>query len=249
MLKQSKSKIFLTFLVLAAFYPAGYFYSNSRKSGAMSTDVNKFDRYPYLNLPISYFLEEDIRWGSVEPQKTSFGGEDAYQSYPTTDVTLNDYSNERKKLKPPIYPYDLDEKNLDVPVDKMRRYYDLFGKVVGSYLPEEIVMNKEEFDVDGDGINEIIVEITGIDAAAGRTMYAQIIKNSEVIFTTGARYPKISSTKSGNGFYIEWHKDEHFDRGECCPAGHIKTRFVYENGKFTPVYEQEVAYVKVYSPE
>jgi hypothetical protein len=74
-----------------------------------------------------------------------------------------------------------------------------------------------------------------------------IIKNDKIIFSIRVGLVGLGLEKSntGNGFYVHWTNDELTSRGLCCPIGYMRTRFVYENGEFKPIYEQEVLYIDI----
>lgn len=49
-----------------------------------------------------------------------------------------------------------------------------------------------------------------------------------------------------NGFILKWVDEKHLEgRGMCCPLGYTATRFVFNDGEFVPVYEQDNRYFQV----
>jgi len=117
-------------------------------------------------------------------------------------------------------------------------------------LPDDFV-SSQKFDVDGDGKDELIFSVC-TDGGIGRPYTIHIIRDNKIIFSLISLNGKnIIPTKNKNGFYAIWidEKTDYFDkngwRGYCCALGHKKTRFVYEKGKFVPVYEQDVVYLDV----
>lgn len=100
---------------------------------------------------------------------------------------------------------------------------------------------------DKDGKDETIIFLCGVGSnhCPHRII---IVKDQEIIFSVSAGLTGLnfSKTETGNGFYMHWVPTEgKWDRGLCCPLGYVKIRFVYDKGKFLPVYEQEVLYFKI----
>ena len=126
----------------------------------------------------------------------------------------------------------------------MLNNYEEFGSLALNFLPEYSISSKDEFDVDMDGKPEIIISLFGV-GGNHPPHFSQIIKGGKVIFTVEEERPMIYPTDTNNGFYVEWYPDKFFNKGLCCPYGLTKTRFVYEDKEFKPVYEQEVIFTKV----
>jgi len=174
---------------------------------------------PILYLPLSYFAKDSIKWeGALNIWKMA-GVDVGYQSFPTTTVTLseNDYAN----------------KITELPILKSK----------------ETITTIKKFDVDGDGKDETVMGLCGGGNHCPDKVI--IVKNNKIIFSTsaGGIGPNITDTGTSNGFYIEWapwlHDGSKWDVGLCCLPGYKKTRFVFKDEKFIPVYEQEVLYAEV----
>lgn len=145
---------------------------------------------------------------------------------------------------------------------RFEEYYDIAIEKYGTYAEHFIGYNKwgygneiklwlltdiKKFDVDEDGIEESVILLSeGIDFFYKEIL---VVKENEVIFSLDISkddYRTITPAKNGNGFYLEWKNiSKHFEAGYSAPTGYTKTRFVYENNIFKPVYEQEVLYTKV----
>lgn len=102
-------------------------------------------------------------------------------------------------------------------------------------------------DVTGDGVPELLV---AVDTGGNHPPHKyQIIRGSEIIFTGGSNtllLEDLTADPTGNGFTLSWVADQHVaGRGLCCNAGHINTRFVFEDRVFKPIYEQEEIYFEV----
>jgi hypothetical protein len=196
-------------------------------------NTEKSDAYEYtydmpnLALPLKYFKDSDIQWGSVgsgplEDKTTwkSAAVNGGYQSFPTTTITIDEstYLNEKVSLA---------ERDLS----------------------EYSVTRTDEFDVDRDEVEEKIISLC--DGGNHCPHKVIIVKNDTIIFSTtaGAIGPTVTDTGTGNGFFLEWapwtSNGDKWDVGLCCMPGYMKTRFVYENGVFSPKYEQEVLYFRV----
>ena len=200
---------------------------------------------PNLNLPLSYFPKEDMEWGDYEATKDAygvFGGESVSQSYPTTNITLKDYLVENRILPVPKTLADLTSSGQYV--EYVRENYQKYGTLAASFLPDQYIVTKEEFDVDLDGRKETILGL-GLTVANHPPQTVKIIKDDKVIFSFEGFQPMIKSVTSNNGFYLEWIDDSQLNQGACCPTGKMRTRFVYENTLFKPAWEQEVIYTKV----
>ena len=221
--------------------------------------INVTEKAPELNLPLKYFPSNEIVWGhgnlDNKNDMDSANLDNGYQSFPTTNITLSkeDYSAEIKNL-PTVKSYKeifMVEGGTKETVwsgtykDQIKQYGDFARR----FIPEGYtIVGLEKFDVDGDGKNETIISLCG---TGGNHCPHEIIliKNNKIIFTAFVGLTGLSLTKndSGNGFYVHWvpSEGEEWDAGLCCPPGYMKTRFVYENGAFKPVYEQKVLYFKV----
>ena len=216
------------------------------------------EKAPELNLPLKYFSDNEIVSGSgVSDNKNELDSavlENGYQSFPTTDITISseDYSNEIKDL-PLVKSYkEIFKVGSDGKVEWDWLYKDQikeYGDLAYRFIPEGYtIVGLEKFDVDGDGKDETIISLCG---TGGNHCPHQIIvvKANKIIFTLDSGLTGLDLTKneSGVGFYVHWvpSEGEEWDTGLCCPPGYMKTRFVYENGSFKPLYEQKVLYFKV----
>jgi len=112
---------------------------------------------------------------------------------------------------------------------------------LGSYRAKFI----DPADVDADGILEKIYHIP-VAMNHGAAMI-QIIKNNQVIFEsrdTANRW--FEKTVSGDGFYLlEGLQDE----DGAWNVGNRRTRYVYKDGKFIPVWHQDEYKLKVQNTE
>ncbi len=227
---------------------------------------------PTLAMPLRYFPSESFRSGtvgkSIDDKSTwKYAAIDiGYQSFPTTTITLSSdsYSNEIKEL-PPIKSVEstllpaskFEEKYADASVIRGRRLAQIqeYGILALRFLPGDNIWIMGSFDVDDDGVDEMILAVCG-DGGNHCPHKVIIIKGDKIIFSTkaGGTGPRIVTSGTSNGFYLQWAPWQPgdggiWDVGLCCLPGYMKTRFVYEDGKFIPVYEQEVLYINVKNTE
>ena len=218
------------------------------------------EKYPLLDLPLKYFSVKDVRWGSIggdgkdgtieQYTQASLDSKAMYQSYPTTKTTITDYSSDivpatTKKytdIRKEIQKAEGDDSHWLTYTDSN---YKEFGQIAVNFLADfQDIEFSDSFDVDDDGIKEKILGLNFIGRADGGSFRAAIIKDGKIIFSVTEDKSFIVPADTSNGFYVEW-KDPKDDSALCCQTGYIRTRFVYEDGKFKPLYEQEVRYVLV----
>jgi len=97
------------------------------------------------------------------------------------------------------------------------------------------IYRDNQMDVDGDGAKETVSSIEGLAVSHGATEKI-ITKNRKIIYRTGIIAGNIKPTASGNGFYIY----EMIYSGTLFGVGGARTtRYIYENGKFIPVWYQD----------
>jgi len=169
-----------------------------------------------LNFPLKYFPESG--WLGGTDTWAQFSGEVESRSYPTTIITISNdsYSNEKHQ-----------------------------ASTTAQLLKDgEVISGTAYFDVDNDGSKEQIVSICS-DGANHCPDRQEIVKGGKVIFTLVTDGGWIDSTATLNGFYANWYKDEDFPGGRCCATGNTRTRFVYKNGLFVPIFEQQIGYIEV----
>lgn len=92
-----------------------------------------------------------------------------------------------------------------------------------------------EFDVDGDGESEMIVNANV--AMTQSPHIATIVDNGNIIFNAGGAGIWIEEVHGGQGFILKETVD--WNTGE-----EKRTRYVYKDGGFMPVWTQKVCWVK-----
>lgn len=259
--KQYKYIIIIGLFVLGFVFYWSQFKQDSKN---LISDIQDREGYqiPRLSLPLRYF-KSGVTQGTINPNLDSDNTDtwdiaaiamDAYQSFPTTKITLSseDYSQKIEPLPP---TRSLDQIKIEEP-EVWDNYLQLFdeqvkehGDIATRFLMGDYVTNIEKFDVDLDGKEEIILSTcgTGGNHCPHKVM---IIKDGKIIFSIFSYLVlSINKSETGNGFYAHWvpwgKEGTKWDIGLCCSPGYMKTRFVYEDGKFKPVYEQEVLYFEV----
>ena len=116
--------------------------------------------------------------------------------------------------------------------------------LVTNYLPDYYIAYLDEFDVDGDGKKETIVNYNVTGAADAGSYNSDIVKGDQIVFSVREDNSKIIPADTDNGFYVEWANGE-FGSPRCCAEGIMRTRFVWRDNEFAPIYEQEVRYLKI----
>ncbi len=270
-------KIFLTVIVISI---GVWFWSNKTKQTIVTTTQStveqkltddkcndsiyslskECEKYPLLDIPLKYFSTEDVRWGSAggggiegtmeEYTQVALDGKITYQSYPTTDTTITEYSSEiipatTKKYADVRKEIQKTESNDSIWLKYIDDNYKEFGQIAVNFIADsQDIEFSDSFDVDNDGVKEKILGLNSIGRADGGSYNAAIVKNGKVIFTVTENKSFIVPADTTDGFYVEW-KNPSDDSALCCQTGYIRTRFVYDDGEFVPVYEQEVRYVLV----
>ena len=195
--------------------------------------------FPSIKTSLKYFSKDDFGGGGSD--YAYVGGNDTYNSFPTTTISLSkdDYSNEIKSLPPvstkeqyldltktyTIENYRKDyEKKLhtdDFFVDKEPSWNDMykeFGDFGSRFLSDKyderkwIVKSIKEVDVDNDGKKEkIIYMLEALDNVDQRIV---IVKGDKIVFTfKGDRDngPELIFRDDGNGFYVKWTALKHYE--------------------------------------
>ena len=221
-----------------------------------STVVNPI-KAPTLSLPLSYFHLEDLQSGIANSgldsddfttwEKAQFDG--GYRSHPTTTITFIDFRNTDEAL--PEMPDEAEWAGLTA---EMAVYsaiyvaqYQTYGEIGKRYAAKMQVIYITEADVTNDGIPE---KILGVSDAGGNhpPHWVQIVQNESIIFEAGVNsfVRDLDPHPTRNGFILKWVDEKHLEgRGLCCPRGYTTTRFVFEDGEFVPVYEQDNRYLQV----
>ena len=254
-----RDKLLLVLLVIMLIILTPYLFIKHKNS---INSVPTLSEIPTFVLPIKYFDDESITSGSYYGDDSngnmifsSANIDEGYRSYPTTTITLKDgYSTDKKNLpeiktKEQILKEDANVFVADYYLELLNEQIEKYGDMANRFLFKTYIVNLEEFDVDNDGLKETIVSLCG---TGGNHCPHEIIivKNNEIIFSAskGISGLNITKTNTGNGFYMQWTNSELTANGFCCPLGYMKTRFIFENGEFKPIYEQEIRYIKVNDP-
>lgn len=253
------SSFVLTFIL--GFWIRGYYVSSSNKTiGPTPKEINTTSGSvapKYLDLPVNYFSKDDVHWGSAgngnsgkitDYTQVSLKNKAVYQSYPTITTTIKKYSNKITPLKIRRFEESWTEFYKENPPGywetAIKDNYQKYGSLSTNYLPTYIIENIDKLDVDNDGNAETIVTYNFAGRADGGSYMTDIIKGNNIIFSANEDRALIVPADTTNGFYVEWGDTNEF-LGRCCPEGFFRTRFVYKDAKFEPIYEQEVKYLKI----
>ena len=212
-------------------------------------------KIPSLKLPLKYFLNDSILWGNIGDgemnERTTWksGAVEGSVSFPTTTIMLSSdvFSNMQEKIPKLKTALEILEES-GIFRNSFEEEISEYGEWAKRFLPDYTITSLKEFDVDGDGTKEAII---GLCEGGNHCPHKVIIvKDRSIIFTTTAiNGPEIIDTKTSNGFFLHWSPyltdGSKWDTGLSTTPGYIKTRFVFEDGLFKPLYEQEVLYFEV----
>lgn len=235
----------LTYLVTTQYHADSN--SNNRKESLVqnNSETEDIDLFPPLNIPPEYFDNSVTNMGAGA-YSVIVDDKIRYQSYPTTDVSENaPYSTEVKvlpsiKSDEEIYRVSPEEDFMgSYKAQSIKDYGDLARRFVG--FPEEglYIDSVEYVDVTGDGSDEQIISLTQMGSnviGAGHI----VVKDNQIIFESGlTSFSTFTPAENGKGFLLEW--DDNYKKRD----GFMLTKFIYDNEKFVPVYEQQVRYVRI----
>lgn len=203
--------------------------------------------FPPFNLPLEYFDTKETVSMSAYGQYGVIRDVEAYQSYPTTTISLspNLYSNVPTSL-PPIKS-DAEIHGGDPIKDffgfyktqNIQKYGDLARRFVGVAGEGWSIDSLKNVDVDNDGKEETLLSLSLI----GANIIGQrdvIIKGDKVIFSTDqTTFSSLTPATNSNGFFLEWA--DNFKKRD----GYVTTRFIFDGSKFVPVYEQKTRYIRI----
>ncbi len=206
------------------------------------------EKYPFLNLSKDYFEKDDLYQYDIVKNPS-------FQSYPSIVITSGGW-----KIFPDTKPSSLEEVLGDYRSQKeQRRDSDMkiwddselvsefrkYPYFAGYFLPDLTVDFVDKFDVNKDGLDEYVVYGSSVTMMAKDIRRVIIVDSKgKILFEYYDRSLEIVSIKDGNGFYLLSAHEEDMEV-PCCARVKIKTRFVYSNNTFTPVYEQKVVYVRI----
>lgn len=214
--------------------------------------------FPRLDLPLEYFSRKDFRSGSAKEgskgdEITDFTSASlksiaVYQSYPITTVMIEKYLSERKPLITKSLEAVMKQQAQIEPdgwgKDRVKENFQQYGSLASYYLPRDFLMKTEKFDVTGDGNPEMVVMYNSVAAADAGSYHTDVVQGDIIIFSVLEDNAAILAADTTNGFYVEWRSPKD-SSARCCPEGFMRTRFVYKDGTFIPLFEQEVKYLKV----
>lgn len=140
---------------------------------------------------------------------------------------------------------ELDKQNWQERVDGQLVKY---GEIARQYLPHNAISGYYTIDIDNDGVKENLITICGI-GSNHCSDYAEIVKGSEIIFSTQFYANSRGIKPAPNGFYIDWTDENSFrddngnESGLCCELSHHRTLFTFQNGQFIPIRQWEVPHI------
>ena len=197
-----------------------------------------------IEAPIHYFDRDHVSSGSYSSTHpfgyTSARFDDGYRSHPklieNPEPHVGHWEDNGKSL-PPIRSTSEILPGEHVMQRTILSNIEKHGDWAKRFLPINHVERVEEFDVTGNGIPEYIIALCGL---GGNRCPHETIMVDRDLNVIGSFYSRvIMPHSSGNGFVMRWER-EHRD-----PNGYMLTRYVYRDGSFWPLYEQEVLYYRV----
>jgi len=216
------------------------------------------DVIPVLVAPLKYFEYSNITSGSAGgeyPNWDSARFDNGFRSFPTTTILFKDYSSETLSL--PSIPSDekwkeLIDENFTVYAYLYKEQFDELGDLGKRFASEGLQVSGVEDDVTGDGKPEFLLSLGDV-GGNHQPYYYKIVQDNKIIFEAGKETVQLMGLHpdpTGNGFTLSWSDDKHFkQQGLCCSLGNYSTRFIYRNGTFEPLYEQEELYFEVKNNE
>lgn len=253
------SQILAIILGVVIFF-LGFFIGSGRNFGVVQDSVIATQEdtvsdtvWPTLNLPLNFFSYDNVRSGSAGgeyPNWQSARFSNGFRSFPTTTIQFNDYSNEHIEL--PDLPTDTEWNLLIAEGSPFNWLYkeqgDNYGDLGRRFSNDNMLMSLvESVDVTGDGIPETVLAL-GDMGGNHQPYYYKIVQDDKIIFESGkgtAQLAGLEPDSTGKGFTLSWRDDKHLTQGLCCAIGNYKTRFVYTDGVFMPLYEQEELYYQI----
>lgn len=226
--------------------------NNSFKTSTTNSEVSHQsdeNDFPPLDFPVEYFEASQTglgagTYGIIENSQ-------AYQSYPTTNITLKPeaYSVKTEPLPKIKTDEEIHQKESaedlmgEAKDESIRKYGDLARRFVGSAGESWIIDSIKYSDIDSDGAKETIISLSLI--GANITGHREVVvKGENVIFSTEQNtFSLLIPSKNGNGFFLQW--DDNFKKRD----GYTSTRFIFDNNTFKPVFEQKVRYIRIQQSE
>lgn len=239
---------FIAILSLSSF--CIYQWKAAKKQG----EVSQVQKTPSYNSSQTfkqfYFDDFQGRWGNgnADGSTTWKAGDSKYAARTAPIPVINPLklnTMSQKLIAIPrnevIAAIDPENQNNYMPLidDRAKKY----GESEATYFlkTDNDIVSKRFFDVDNDKIDEEIIETVYI--GGNHPPYdGFIIKNGTIVLSFPLNSGGIEPSDDGNGFYVKHIVND--DQPACCPLKYRLYRVVYENGVFTPVWEQEVTYLR-----
>lgn len=270
-MKQIKTRV-CTLIIIALLFVIGYLANKVNTKNIAELPIKSEDtpnqlvddKQAWLNIPYKYFSAEDLQWAGTN--QVAYKNIAVYQSYPSLETKIKNYDNLSDNLvNRTMTDIENGFKSKQIEIDNnlnilegdkinlfdewrnstiVQSSLNRYGKLNMHYFPEKYIQLMDTYDVDDDGNKETVFTLNYTDSADGGSTSTDIIKNGKIIFSINESQSKIVQAETNNGFYVEWGIPDD-QSPHCCEAGFMRTRFVYEDHIFKPLYEQEVRYIKV----
>ncbi len=229
--------------------------------------LSSSSKFPALDIPMKYLdYSYLIRWSECDDKTNqdpscykkvkdgNFDGPYAYQSYPSTQITIKNYINYEKQEPPSLDGAIKQAASLriestdvgDVASDAIIiEAYKKYGVAAGNFILQNSPQSNIRADVTNDGVPESIV-FTCPRNYAGSSCGTYWISDDQgnLLFSDYDVAIQLEPSGDGNGFFLSnKHPDD--DEAFCCERIRNRAKFVYEDDKFIPVFEQVVAELKI----
>ena len=144
-------KKYYLFILLAYLLGIGSWALVGEKFKVPTKEVRKetfsVSAYPNLPLDVKYFNENDVWWG-LGDEMAAIDNKTVFQSYPTTDCTIQAYSIKKRKIETKSLEQALAKVDLlgglkETWAVSTKEAYDKWGSIVTHYLPDDLIENIE----------------------------------------------------------------------------------------------------------
>ena len=165
--------------------------------------------------------------------------------YYTKVMPLPHIKTKEELFKEASFGATVDTDDINSYMDHYMKDIEEYGEIANRFIHESLgIAEIRKFDVDMDGKDETIITQCSY-MANGCPHQFTIIKNNKVVFSAdqGGRRLGLEEVEDGDGFYLYWTPivGSEEETSYCCPTAEMKTRFIYEKGKFQAFTEQKIS--------
>lgn len=201
-------------------------------------------------LKLAYFDDITAGWGDGKPDGSiEWKAGDSKYAARTTPISII-HPLELKATQEKLVAIPRSEVLAEIDSLGLNNYLTLidetarkYGEVRSGYFTKmgQYILDQRYFDVDKDGVKEEVIETMAI-GGNHPPHEGFILKNDTIILSLPLNSGGIDPATDGNGFYVKHQVYD--DQPMCCPLKYRLYRVIYEDGKFVPVWEQDVSYLR-----